>query len=142
MVMRNLIVVLMLSLMCACAGTKHAYQAADGIEETAKVMSEHFFALVREANALAESGELAGSDLARAQNGVSRTRPVVRSLAEASQAYEAVQNSDTEAELNRAINDAAIAISRLINTLKQARATSQLFESLDLKVMYVAEVTS
>lgn len=124
----KLILPFILLMLTACAGTKHAYQAADGIEEVAKVMNEHYFAIVKEANALADRGELTGSSLARAQSAVTATRPVINELSDAAQAYSAVRNATTEAELSDAINKAAIAISRLIDTLKQS-STASLIET-------------
>lgn len=105
----------------ACQGTKLAYEAAEGVGENAKVVAEHYYALVKEANAMKQAGTLAGGDLVEAQNLVRTTKPAVDQLAAAAQAYESVQSAETEKELNQAISDAAIAISQLIDIIQVAR---------------------
>ena len=107
--------------LAACQGTKQAYQAAEGVDENAKVVAEHYFALVREANDLKASGALAGGDLVKAQQIVRSTRPAIDQLATAARAYENVQTATTEAELNAAITQAATSISSLIDIIKRAR---------------------
>ncbi len=124
------IIVIVLALVFAgCAGTRSAYQAAEGIDETAKVMAEHYYAVIREANTLSASGLLTGSALAKAQDVVRATQPFITELAAASRAYTALQNAETEADLSAAISAAAIAISKLIDVVKGSN-TSALYDSL------------
>ncbi len=105
----------------SCAGTRAAYQAAEGLEETAKVVGEHYYALVREANDLADRGMLSDSALVHAQDIVRKTSPVVISLAAAALKYKAVKSATTELELERALTDAAIAVSRLMDAIRTHR---------------------
>ena len=111
------------SMLAGCTGTRAAYKAADGLDETAKVVSEHYYALVREANVLKDSGALAGQELDTAQALVAVTAPAITDLATAAQAFEAVQNAQTEGDLQRAINDAAIAVSKLVDVIKAVTST-------------------
>ncbi len=121
------IIVIVLALVFAgCAGTRSAYQAAEGIDETAKVMAEHYYAVIREANTLSASGELTGSALAKAQDVVRATQPFITELAAASRAYTALQNAETEADLSAAISNAAIAISKLIDVVKGSNTSGTL----------------
>lgn len=101
-----------------CAGTRAAYQAADGIEQTAKVMGEHYSALVHSANNLKDAGKLAGSDLVAVQGFIAKTEPLMYVMAEAGKAFKAVQSADTEAALQEAMFEAAKVIDRLIDALK------------------------
>jgi len=111
------------SMLAGCTGTRAAYKAADGLDETAKVVSEHYYALVHEANVLKDSGQLAGQELDTAQALVATTAPVILDLASAAQTFETLQTAETEAELQKAINDAAIAVSRLVDLIKAVSTT-------------------
>jgi len=124
-----LIILAMTALVGACAGTSSAYRAAEGLEEKAYVVGEHYYALVREGNDLKNRGILSGSQLDRAQDLVRSTRPVILELANAAEAYALVKDADTQADLERALNNAAIAVSRLVDTIKAVRpSTSNLEE--------------
>ena len=119
-------VVALAILVVSCQGTGRAYKAAEGIDQNAKVVAEHYYALVREANALKKSGVLAGGALVKAQQLVRDTRPAIDKLSTAAQAYGAVQTAETEAELAAAISTAVIAISDLIDIIKATRDSSLL----------------
>ena len=115
------ILLLGLLALSACQGTQRAYEAAEGVDQNAKVVAEHYYALVKEANDMKAAGTLAGGELVQAQNLVRDTKPAIDSLADAARAYENAQTAETEADLNRAINDAATAVSKLIDIIKAAR---------------------
>lgn len=119
-------VVALAILVVSCQGTGRAYKAAEGIDQNAKVVAEHYYALVREANALKKSGVLAGGALVKAQQLVRDTRPAIDKLSAAAQAFGAVHTAETEAELEAAITAAAIAITELIDIIKAARTSSSL----------------
>jgi len=114
-----------------CAGTTSAYKAADGLEETAFVMNQHYLALVREANDLAQSGALTGTQLAGVQDLVRESRPLLSELAIAAQAYESIQNADSDAALTNAIANAAVVLSNLVNAVRQIGGSSSLIERVD-----------
>lgn len=114
------LMLLMLIGLFGCAGTKSAYQAADGLEETAYVMNQHYLALVKEANELKKTGVLSGSALDETQSLVQRTRPLLRELSDAAQAYDAVTSAENEEALTLAIASAATALSDLIAAIRQA----------------------
>ncbi len=116
-------IVAMCTLIAACSGTRLAYKTAEGLEEQAYVVGEHYYALVREANDLRRSGALSGSTLERAQDLVQATRPVILELQDAAQAYTAVKSAQNEAELEAALNAAAIAVSRLVDVIKGVRTS-------------------
>lgn len=110
----------LLFLLASCAGTTSAYKAAEGIDQTAKVVAEHYYAVVKEANTLKQSGALAGGALVKAQQLVRDTRPAIDQLATAAQAYEGLQSATTEAELEAAILEASTSIAALIDIIKAA----------------------
>lgn len=123
----GILAVLLASLaLSGCAGTRAAYSAAEGLEENAKVVGEHYYALVREANDLKDSGELSGSTLRTAQDLVRYGRPLLIELAGAARAYEAVRSADNAQALERALSNAAIAVSRLLDVIQRSRNTSNL----------------
>lgn len=121
-----MLIIPMVLVIVACQGTQRAYKAAEGIDENAKVVAEHYYALVKEANDLKKSGVLAGGDLVEAQNLVRDTRPAIDKLATAASAYEAAKTATTEAALSQAIADAAVAIAELIDIIKAARDSASL----------------
>lgn len=125
------IIIMLALVLTACAGTRSAYQAAEGLDETAKVIAEHYYAVIREANALSASGQLTGTALAKAQDVVRATQPTITELAGASRAYTALRDAETEADLSNAISNAAIAISRLIDVVKGSDATGALHNEYD-----------
>lgn len=133
-ILAGLLSVMVLS---GCAGTTSAYRAADGAKETANVMGEYYFALVREANILAEEGLLTGTNLSRAQNLVRDIDPLIEELTNAAQAYERVQNAETQEELSSAINNAALALSRLVNAIKAAGGSANLTEPIELSLAHI-----
>lgn len=101
-----------------CAGTKAAYKAAEGLPETAYVVGEHYFALVREVNDMDDAGKLSSGDLRRLQAVALQTRPPVMALLDATSAYDQVRSADNQEALEAAMADAAVAISRLIQAIK------------------------
>jgi len=109
-----------------CQGTKMAYEAAEGLNENAKVVAEHYYALVKEANDMKKAGTLAGGDLVSAQNLVRDTKPAVDQLVATAQAYERAATAETEKELEAAISEAAIAISKLIDIINMAKDSASL----------------
>ena len=122
---KPLIIASLLALLGACAGTQQAYKAAEGLEETAFVMNQHYLALVREANRLADQGVITGSSLRALQDLIRTSRPLLGELAGAAQAYENVRSAATEAELTAAISAAAVALSDLVNAIRAAGGTAK-----------------
>lgn len=115
--------VALLPLVMGCAGTKAAYQAAEGLEETAKVASEHYYAVLVQLNAAKDAGTLSGAALARAQSAVRVAGPAIEQLRSASEIYTATKTATTEADLQRALSRAAVLISTLIDLVKQRPGT-------------------
>lgn len=127
----GLIALLSLALLSGCASTTAAYKAADGLEETAFVMNQHYLALVREANNLAESGALSGGNLQSTQGLVRTSRPLLAELSRTAQAYEAVQSAETQQELTDAIAAAAVQLSNLVNAIRAAGGSASLIEKVE-----------
>lgn len=119
-----------MALLSGCAGTSAAYKAADGLEETAYVMNQHYLALVREANGLADAGQLTGSALASVQDVVRDSRPWLQSLSNAARAYEAVRDAETTQALTDAIAAAAVELSNLLNAIKRAGGSRSMLDDI------------
>lgn len=114
-----------------CTGTRDAYRAAasspERIEATAYVVTEHYYAVVREAAALKNSGALAGDALEAVRAAEDALRPLVLGdeatqdpgIVQLVAAYKAVRSAETEAELQAAVNAAVVKLSALINALKR-----------------------
>jgi len=120
--MRNKLLIVLLAIMATgCAGTRDAYKAAEGVEETAKVMSEHYLAILNELNVMKANGDLAGAALDRAQSVVRVAAPAIDEVRLASDNYTAAKTAKTEAELTAALSRAAIQLSRLIDIIKPVR---------------------
>ncbi|MGI9251030.1 MAG: hypothetical protein ACR2PR_07505 [Pseudohongiellaceae bacterium] len=113
-----------------CAGTQSAYSAANaqGTEATAKVVAEHYYALVKEARLMKDAGTLAGSDLLKAQDIVRSTSGTIDTLAAAAKAFEGTATAQTQAELDQAILDASQAISDLIDLIAQVKDQVSYFD--------------
>lgn len=75
------------SMLSGCAGTYAAYKAADGPVETSKVVGEHYYATVRELDALKDAGSLVGSALLHVQDLARSSRPIVLELGNSAAAH-------------------------------------------------------
>ena len=115
-----------------CAGTRAAYEAADGIDEVAFVTREHWYALVNEANAARLSGELTGASLDRAQDIVRTARPIIDELDTIRRQWQTLKNASTEADLQAAIASAAANVARLLIIVRGPRPeASLLFDGIE-----------
>ena len=122
-VLALILAVLMLS---GCAGTRAAYKAADGLSETAYVVGEHYYALVRETNDLDDKGQLSSRELRNIQNIARETRPTIVSMLNAASAYDGVKSAQNETELSAALATAALAVSRLVDAIKEVGVLTRL----------------
>lgn len=114
----GLLVVAAACVLAACAGTRAAYDAADTLDETAKVVSEHYYALLREANDLADQGAPA-SFVQRAQELEAVAAPKILALRDAAQAYEAVRSAENEGELAAALGEAVPLVSQFVDLIRE-----------------------
>lgn len=103
-----------------CAGTKAAYNAADTLEERAYVVTEHYSAVVKQAADLKDLGVLKGQALNQARELESVASPVVLSLGDLVAKYNAAKNAETEVALQRALDDAVVALASLVRVVKTA----------------------
>ncbi len=114
---------LIATLLTACAGTRSAYHEAITLDETATVVGEHYYALVKEAADLKASGALHGGALAQVQAADTEAKPLVIQLTTAAEAYRALRTADSEAVLQEALNQAVLAVNGFINALRSARGS-------------------
>jgi len=123
--------VMAVALLSGCAGTTAAYKAADGLEETAFVFSNHFRLLVAEGNDLADEGVLSGSALSRMQDIVRAAQPLLAETSRTARAYKAVKSAETQQDLTEAIAAAAVQVSNLYNAIQRAGGSTSLLEHID-----------
>lgn len=112
------LVVLLSVALTACAGTRAAYDAADTIDETAYVVSEHYAAVLTQANNLADAGA-PSSFVEEAQDIEREATPKVLALREASEAYTAVRSADNEQALAEALAEAVPLVSQFVTLLRE-----------------------
>jgi hypothetical protein len=115
----------------ACAGTRLAYKAADTPVETASVVAEHYYALVKEAADLRTSGALAGGVLEKVQAADRVAKPLVigdptatppkAGLRQLADAYTGVKSAENEIALQAALTKAVLAVNDFATTVKEAR---------------------
>lgn len=120
----GVLVVAALALACVatsgCAGTKSAYNAADTLEERAFVVTEHYSAVVKQAADLKDAGVLKGAALTKAREIESVAQPVVLSLGGLVAKYNAAKSAETEVALQKALDEAVLAIADLVRVVKAA----------------------
>ena len=114
----------LLLILAACVGTKSAYQAADTLDEQAYVITEHYAAVVKEAANLAQQPGTPRKLVEGMQAADRAAKPIIVGLAPVVARYTAIKNAQTEAELQAAVNDALLALTNLINSVKAARNAS------------------
>ena len=130
-IMSVLALILATLMLSGCAGTRAAYKAADGLEETAFVMNQHYLALVSEANDLTDTGALSGLALVDTQDIVRKSHPLLRSLSKSARAYESVRNAETEQELTQAIAAAAVELSNLLNAIRRVSGSTSVLDKIE-----------
>lgn len=101
-----------------CVGTRAAYEAADTLDDKAYVVTEHYAAVVHEAADLRDQGVLKGPALAAVQQADNRAAPLVLQLRAALERWTAVKNAQTEGDLQRAVDEAVVALSALLDAVK------------------------
>jgi hypothetical protein len=123
------------ALAAGCSGTRNAYKAAEGVDETAKVMTYQYTAIVHELNRMRSTGALKGEQLERSQEIVRTGTPIVQAMSAAAITYEnaraawaASNTAETQAEVEAAalafqaaLSDAAIQIAALIDLLQHLK---------------------
>lgn len=109
-----------LTAVSGCAGTKAAYSAADTLEERAFVVAEHYSAVVSQAADLKDRGVLKGESLARAREVETVAQPIVLSLGQLVAHYKAARDAESEVALQQALDDAVRALADLVRVVKGA----------------------
>ena len=132
---RYVLIPILCLLAVACAGTRSAYQAAQDSgdpEVYAYVIAQHYSALVKEAADRKESGSLTGVALQKVQQADEKARPIIigdesasppkAGIEQLAKAYTATKSAADQAALQKALNDAVLALNDFINTLKGTRS--------------------
>lgn len=115
-----------------CVGTQGAYKAAplhgEALADTAYVIAEHYSAVVKQAADLAESHQVSPTIIVGMQVADRRVKRLILGdpanatigLRQLEQLYTATHDPKTEAQLQQAVNDAAVALADFINAVKTA----------------------
>jgi hypothetical protein len=125
--------------LAGCTGTKAAYTAAQtrpetALPDTAYVVAEHYRAVLREAVELKEAGRLPASVVERLQQADAKVKPLIlgdpaavppkAGLRQLAESFQAVRNAATEAELQRAVDAAVLALADFIKAVDDARRSA------------------
>lgn len=123
------------SALTGCVSTRDAYKAAplhgEAIVDTAYVFAEHYDAVLEQAVALKQSGHALPTAITVIQEADRRAKPLILGnpdttpatpgLRQFAATYTALHDAKSEADLQKAVNDAAIALSDLINAVNAAK---------------------
>lgn len=119
-----------------CTGTQAAFKAAQTrpetvLPDTAYVVAEQYRALLKEAADLKESGRLPPEVVQRLQDAARVGTPLVigdpqatppkPGLQQLSQAFQSVRTAETEADLQRAVDAAVLAVADFLRAVEAAR---------------------
>lgn len=107
--------------MSGCTHTRAAYSAADTPSDYALVVLEQYDAVLVEANRLKASGRLSVTTLAALRAADLKAQPFIDTIRPLQKAYEASRAPADAAALQKAVNDAIVAVAELIRTVKSAR---------------------
>lgn len=123
--------------LAGCSGTKAAYAVAASrpatvLPDTAYVLAEQYRAVLHEAADLKASGRLPAHFVERMQSADDALKPLVlgdpaavpprKGLQQLSETFQAVRSAATEAELQRAVDDAVLALAEFLRTVQAARS--------------------
>jgi hypothetical protein len=103
-----------------CSSTKAAYDVADTLEERAYVATEQYSAVIKQAADLKDKGVLAGSALARVRELEAVASPIVLKLGPLVENFKAARDAESEVALQRALDEAILAIADLVRLVKAA----------------------
>jgi leucyl aminopeptidase (aminopeptidase T) len=100
-----------------CAGTRAAYESAETLDAKAYVVSEHYAAILREANELADRG--APRELVERMQAADRVAaPAVLQLRQASATYTAAKTAQNAAALQAALDSAAVQVAAFLRLVR------------------------
>jgi hypothetical protein len=118
----------------ACVATRDAYKAAqhttsaEAVEATAYVATEHYAGIVAEAAALKNAGTLTGAKLEAVRRADDATKPLFvgvpggkPGLRQAVAAYKAVKSAENLQQLQTALDDAMVQLSKFIDAVKAGK---------------------
>lgn len=126
--------------LAGCTGTKAAYSAAQtrpetALPDTAYVVAEQYRAILHEAVELKASGRLPAEVVAKLQQADARVKPLIlgdpqatpptAGLRQLSQSFQSVRTAETEADLQRAVDAAVLAVADFIRAVDDARRFAQ-----------------
>jgi len=123
-----------------CSGTQAAFKAAQTrpetvLPDTAYVIAEQYRAVLKEAADLKESGRLPPEVVTKLQQANDTAKPLVlgdpqavppkAGLRQLAESFQAVRNAKTEADLQRAVDAAVLAVADFVRALDEARRVAQ-----------------
>lgn len=112
-----LLVSLVVVMLLGCTGTRAAYTAGETLDAKAFVVTEHYAAVLREANELADRG--APRELVEKMQAADRAAaPVVLELREASALYTAARTAENAEQLQSALDAAALKVAAFVRALR------------------------
>lgn len=141
--MKFLTLILVMLLTVGCQHTRGAYKAAEGLDEYAFVVSEHYDAILGEAAAFVELPDTSDNAKRVIKQVSQAATPLVRKLRPLSEAYTDAQNAYAQAwaaqnpeeikaaqvklakaaaELQKQTTDAVVAVANLIKVLRAVQA--------------------
>lgn len=129
----TLFVALSLLQLAGCVSTQAAYKAAplhgEALADTAYVIAEHYAAVVHEAANLRESGRTPAPLVVAMQRADAAAKPLILGepevqrpgLKQIADAYTAVHDAKTEADLQAAVNNAVLRLGDLMRAVNAAK---------------------
>lgn len=112
------------SFVAGCQHTRDAYNAADEPADYAYVLAEHYSALLHQAVELKRKPTTPRAAVEVMQRVELKATPAVKRLEQLRISYLKVQNAQTEAELQAAIDEAVLLIADMVRAIRDARGGS------------------
>lgn len=124
------------SMLGGCAGTKEAYKAAGpDPEKLAFVITHNYYAVLEEAAKMRESGSLAGEELAAVRRANDIVQPLIVKLGPLAQLYSAAKTAENRDALQKAVNEAVLALADFIQALKANNPQSWVFTEAEKEML-------
>ena len=122
--MKVLLVMAVALLVAGCPATRGVYEEAQSPDEYAFVVAEHYNALVNEAADLAENPQTSENVRSALKAADAKAKPLVLKLRVLADAYASSKTAETQEELQKALNEAVLAVADFIRSLRSAQAVT------------------
>ena len=114
--MKKLLLLYLMFVLVGCVGTRAAYKEAEGLYETAYVITEHYSVVLEQAAQLAPSlSEARRTQLREVRD---RATPIVLRLQPLAESWQTARSAENAAALEAAITDAAAQVAALAKAVK------------------------